>query len=191
MFQRKTARTLGLVGFAFVMSLMPAPTQLSAQSWSEPDSASQVDPEPSGGRGHVISVDLLRHPITEKTRRMLQEALRMMGAGKHQAAIAQLQKTLAKYPDSAAYADSLIGIEYLKTDQFTAAVKALEGAVALLPHDAINRYNLGLSLVCAGDYGRGEQEVRRALEMDPKNASMQALLTVLVEHRTSGRIGHD
>jgi Flp pilus assembly protein TadD len=62
----------------------------------------------------------------------------------------------------------------------------LEQAVSLLPHDAINRYNLGLSLVCAGDYERGEQEVRRAMELGPNNATMEALLNALVERKRSG-----
>jgi predicted Zn-dependent protease len=127
----------------------------------------------------VVSADLLRHPINDKARRMLQAALATMKAGDHDAAIRQLLEALTKYPDCAAYAQSLLGVEYLRTDQFTEAVKAFEQAVLILPHDAVNRYNLGLSLVCAGNYERGEQEVRRALELDPHNVTMQSLLTTL------------
>jgi Flp pilus assembly protein TadD len=133
----------------------------------------------------VVSADLLRHPITEKARRMLQKALESMKAGNHEAAIEQLLETLAKFPDSAAYTHSLLGVEYLRTGQFTASVSSLEQAALLLPHDAVTRYNFGLSLVCAGEYDRGEQEVRRALELDPKNPTMQALFSALLQNKRS------
>ena len=117
---------------------------------------------------------------------MLLKAWEAMNVAKHEAAIKQLQETLAKYPDSAPYVHSLLGVEYLKTDRFKAAVSSFEQAVSLLPHDAWNHYNLGLSLACVGDLNRGEQEVRRALELDPKNASMQPLLGALVQRKHSG-----
>lgn len=158
----------------------------------------QKDPPPSvrlartpqeinyGQDGRVISVDLLRYPINQKARRMLQKALAAMSSGDNQAAIGQLKEVLAKYPNSAPYAYSIIGVAYVKTDQFKEAVDAFEKAVLLLPHDAVNRYNLGLALVCAGDYQRGEQEVRRALAIDPKNATIRDLLNVLSLHNGSG-----
>jgi len=132
--------------------------------------------------GRVISVDLLRYPINQKARRMLQKALKAMSSGENQAAIGQLKEVLAKYPNSAPYVYSIIGAAYVKTDQFKEAVDAFEKAVLLLPHDAVNRYNLGLALVTAGDYQRGEQEVRRALAMDPKNATIRDFLNVLSLH---------
>jgi Flp pilus assembly protein TadD len=131
----------------------------------------------------VISADLLRHPITEKARRMLRKALEAINSGQHQSAIRQLLDVLTKYPESAAYTQSLLGVEYIRVDQFTAAVDSLEQAVALLPHDAFNRYNLGLSLACTGDFERGEQEVRRALDLDRGNPTMQALLNALVRDK--------
>ena len=108
-----------------------------------------------------------------------------MESGDHEMAIGQLLETLAKYPDSAPYVHNLLGVEYVKTDRFQAAVSSFEQAVMLLPHDAMTHYNFGLSLVCAGDYDRAEQEVRRALALDPKNAKMQARLDAL-RHKRSG-----
>src|SRR5215472_8950340 len=96
---------------------------------------------------------------------MLQRAWESVDSGDHLEAIARLQETLAKYPDSAPYAQSLLGVEYIRTDQFAAAVEALQQAVSLLPHDMLSRYDLGLALVCLGEYERGETEVRRALEI--------------------------
>ncbi len=54
--------------------------------------------EPPSSRTQTISADLLRHPISHKTRGMLQRALDWMRSGKHQEAIHQLQDTLAKDP---------------------------------------------------------------------------------------------
>ncbi|MGD0437952.1 MAG: tetratricopeptide repeat protein [Bryobacteraceae bacterium] len=158
-----------------VLTMAFAAWPLSAQSGQSADSRMRPD---SG----TISVDELRHPINAKARRMLRKALEEMDSGDHKAAIRQLLETLAKDPDSAAYVHSLLGVEYLKTDRFADAVNSFDQAVRLFPHDAMNRYNLGLALVCAGDYERGKQELRRAIELDPKNASSEALLSVL-EHK--------
>jgi len=114
---------------------------------------------------------------------MLQKALETMKSGKHDTAINQLRETLAKYPESDAYVHSLLGVEYLRTDRFTDAVDSFEKAVMLLPHDAVNRYNLGLSLVCSGEYERGEQVLRRAIELDPSNPTMRSLLETVVAQR--------
>lgn len=114
---------------------------------------------------------------------MLRNALETINLGEHQRAIRQLLDVLGKYPESAAYAQSLLGVEYIRVDQFNAAVDSLEQAVALLPHDAFNRYNLGLSLACTGEFERGEQEVRRALDLDPGNPTMQALLNALARDK--------
>ena len=129
----------------------------------------------------VVSVDLLRHPITAKVRQQLLSAMDKMESGDHEAAIEQLRETLTKYPDSAAYVHNLLGVEYVKTDRLDAAVSSFEQAVLLLPHDAMTHYNFGLALICAGDYGRAAQQVQRALELDPKNSIMQARLSALLE----------
>lgn len=134
----------------------------------------------------VISADVLRRPVTEKARRMLRKALAAMQTGDHEAAIKQLLEGLAKFPEAAAYVHRLLGVEYLRTGQFTAAVSSLEQAARLLPHDAMTRHNFGLSLVCAGDYDRGVREVRQALELEPENPTMQALLNALLQNKPPG-----
>jgi Flp pilus assembly protein TadD len=130
-------------------------------------------------------VDLLRHPISPKVRPLLLQAIEKMESGDHEAAIEQLQETLAKYPDSAPYVHNLLGVEYVKTDRFETAIRSFEQAVLLLPHDAMTHYNFGLALVCAGDFERATQEVQRALELDPKNPRMQARLNALLERKHS------
>jgi Flp pilus assembly protein TadD len=128
----------------------------------------------------AVSVDVLRHPVTEKVRQLLLRAIETTESGEHEAAIGQLLEMLRKYPDSAPYVDYLLGVEYIKTGRFEAAVRSFEQAVALLPHDAMTHYNLGVALLCAGDDARAAQEVRRALELDPKNPKIQAKLSALL-----------
>jgi tetratricopeptide (TPR) repeat protein len=134
---------------------------------------------PAAAAQGAISADLLRYPVPSKAVHMLQEARRAADAGDHPGAIRTLEKTLAKYPDSAAWAQSMLGVEYLKTYQLPAAVAALEQAVLLLPRDGVNRSNYGLSLVLTGQYDRAQQELRRALELDPRNLKAKQLLDAL------------
>jgi tetratricopeptide (TPR) repeat protein len=163
-------------GFAaLLLSTAFAALAVSAETGSDP-----------GGGPAVVSVDVLRHPITPKVRRLLLSAMEKTESGDHEAAIAQLLETLKKYPDSAAYVYNLLGVEYVKTDRFQDAISAFGQAVSLLPHDAMTHYSFGLALVCAGDYDRAAQEVRRALELDPKNVKMQERLNALLEHQSSG-----
>ena len=134
----------------------------------------------------AISVDFLRHPVSGKVRRQILSAMAKMESGDHEAAIGQLWETLAKYPDSAPYVHSLLGVEYVRTDRYQAATNSLEQAALLLPHDATTHYNLGLALICAGDYDRATQEVQRAVELDPTNPRMQVRLKALLQRQRPG-----
>ena len=134
----------------------------------------------------VVSVEVLRHPVPAKIRKLLLKAIDTSESGDHESAIEQLQEVLARYPDSAPYVQNLLGVEYVKTDRVQAALSSFEQAVSLLPHDAMTHYNFGLALVCAGDYGRAAREVQRALELDPGNGKMQASLNSLLGHPRPG-----
>lgn len=135
---------------------------------------------------NVVSIDLLRHPINERARRLLRKAVDAMNAGDLGTARGELVEMLAKYPDSAVYAQSVLGVVYVRTNRFEDAANAFEVAASLLPHDAMTHYNFALSLACSGKYLRSEQEVRRALELDPKNASAQTLLEILLRRGRAG-----
>ncbi len=128
---------------------------------------------------HTVSAELLSYPLSGKALHMLQKALRTSETGNHAEAIQQLQATLIKCPGTGAYVYSLLGVEYLKTGQLSEAVNALEQAVTLLPHDASNHANLGLALVCKGQYDRAEPELRRALDLDRHNTVASRLLSAL------------
>jgi Flp pilus assembly protein TadD len=110
----------------------------------------------------------------------------MSETGNHQAAIRQLRETLTKFPSSAAYVQSLLGIEYLQTDQVPEAIGSLEEAVSLLPHDPINHANLGLSLLAAGQSERAHQELRRALDLDHSGSIAKLLLETRPSSKHSG-----
>src|SRR5215470_246706 len=86
-----------------------------------------------------VSVDILRHPLREKARKMLLKALEIMRTGQHKEAIEQLKAMLTKYPDSGPYAHNLLGVEYMRTEQFADAVTSFGEAALLLPHDAVTR----------------------------------------------------
>jgi Flp pilus assembly protein TadD len=137
-------------------------------------------------RSNVVSIDFLRHPVAPRIRKLILRAIDAMDSGDHETAIAQLQETLSKYPESAPYVHNLLGIAYVKTDRFKAAVSSLEQAVALLPTDAMTHYNFGLALVCDGDYDRAAREIQRAVELDPGNRTMRARLNSLQAHNHSG-----
>lgn len=144
--------------------------------------------QPVGGASpapRTVSVELLRYPLSAKALYMLQKALQISDQGDHAGAVQQLQKTLSKFPGSGAYVYSLLGVEYLKTGQFSEAIDALEQAVTLLPHDASNHANLGLALVCKGQYDVAEPELRRALELDPHNVMASRLISELVRSETA------
>lgn len=165
---------------------------LSAYSWPgergpAATTGSEDDAQESRSNGpDAISVDLLRHPMSEKARRRLRKALDAMNAGDLDAARGELLELLTKYPDSAIYAQSVLGVIYVRTNRFEEAVNSFAVAASLLPHDAMTHYNFALSLACAMDYERAELEVRRSLELDPKNASAQTLLGVLLRRKQDG-----
>jgi Flp pilus assembly protein TadD len=177
------------LGLTCVLSLCALP--LAAQSYEHQEAPVSTGLWPNSspvftdsspvhaGPAHTISVELLRYPLSGKAARMLQTALQTAGAGDHAAAVRQLQKTLAKYPGTGPYVYSLLGVEYLRMEQSSAAVEVLKQAVKLLPHDASNHANLGLALVSKGEYDCAEPELRRALDLDPHYALAKQVLTVV------------
>ena len=111
-----------LVG-AFVLALPLAGQSQWAASPPRPASLERAVTSPT------VSADMPRHPISSRTRRMLHRAVDRMRSGDHQKAIQQLEATLEKDPSSAAYVDSLLGYEFMQTDQVAAAIRCFEQAV--------------------------------------------------------------
>ena len=94
-----------------------------------------------------------------------------------------MRETLVKEPSSAPYAHSLLGVEYVQSQQFAEARSSFEEAVRLMPHESINHSNLGFSLAVAGDFNSAEQEVRTAIRLDPDNSRAKTLLDIVLHAR--------
>jgi Flp pilus assembly protein TadD len=176
-----------LIGFLLSSSLQAEDRGVLTQRppGGLPATESQETVGAESGIPQTVSADLLRHPISQKTRGMLQRARDWMRLGKHQEAIHQLEETLARDPASAAYVHSLLGFEYMKTDQFAAAVNCFEQAVSLVPHDAITQTNFGVSLAAIGDYKRAEEQARRAQELAPGNPEIRRFLDAVATYNAS------
>src|SRR5262249_42259094 len=121
---------MALLRLSGVLSLLaPALTAHSPADLAQIWMSRAIAVIPVGGRpaarpkATTVSADLLRHPLPEKARRKLQQALKHMNSGDHNAAIRELRETLARYPAAAPYVHSLLGFEYMITDQFASAVE--------------------------------------------------------------------
>ncbi|MEO8050699.1 MAG: tetratricopeptide repeat protein [Acidobacteriota bacterium] len=145
-----------------------------------PDHSERV---PSGPA--TVSTDVLRHPLTSKARRRLEKAMHLAELGKHPSAIKELRETLVREPSSVPYAENMLGVEYIETRQFTEARNSFEEAVRLMPQESVNHSNLGYSLFVAGDLKSSEQEVRKAILLNPMNTRAKSLLDLLLHTRRS------
>jgi len=164
------------VALAITLALAVAQGQPARHVIDLPDS--QLPGETSTAQ--TISADLLRQPLSRKAKQILQKAQQAADAGDHSLAIGLLETALMKYPESAAWTQSMLGVEYLKTRQFAAAVTSLEQAVQLLPRDAVDLSNLGFALASTGQYDRAERELRRSLALDHGNLKTQQLLDAVL-----------
>lgn len=131
----------------------------------------------------TISADVLRHPLSSKVRRLLEKAMHHADLGDHPAAIQGLRETLAKNPSSAPYAQNMLGVEYVQVHRLSDAKNCFAEAIRLMPHESINYANLGYTLAITGDLDSAEQEVRKALQLDPDNFKAKAILEVLAKHK--------
>jgi len=125
---------------------------------------------------HAAPSHFLPNPANAASRRGL-DAFRRSSEGDY-----QLEATLSKDPLSAAYVHSLLGYEYMVTDQVVAAITCFEKAVLLLPHDPANHHNFAISLLVAGNYERAAEEARRAHDLAPDNPEINRLLDALRDH---------
>jgi len=130
-----------------------------------------------------VSVDVLRHPLTRKARRMLGTALRYVLKGDHARAISLLREAMAKIPSIVPYAHAMLGVEYLRAGRATEAVPELTEAVTLFPHDAAVHSNFAVSLCVVGQYDRAEHEARLALYLDPALRPAQELMRMIAANK--------
>ncbi|HEV2200998.1 MAG TPA: tetratricopeptide repeat protein [Bryobacteraceae bacterium] len=138
--------------------------------------ASPVSQTPEPNVEPKVSVDELRHPLTEKAQRLLAAALAYADKGEHGKAIATLREGMAKVRALVPYAHSVLGVEYLRLGQTAEAIPELAEAATLFPHDAMAHANLAVSLCMTGQMDRAEREARLALYLDPASHSAQVVL---------------
>jgi tetratricopeptide (TPR) repeat protein len=139
-------------------------------------------PAPVGGGSgpSTISTDVLRHPLSSKARRLFEKAMHFAELGNHHAAIAGLREALVKCPSDAAYAQNLLGLEYIEAQQYPEAKASFGEAARLMPHESSNHSNLGLSLAIVGEWDSAEQEERKALQLDKSNDKAKLILEALL-----------
>jgi tetratricopeptide (TPR) repeat protein len=128
----------------------------------------------------TVSVVLLRQPLSRKARQILEKAQHAADSGDHVSAIGFLESAHTKYPESDGWTQSMLGVEYLKTRQFAAALRSLGQAVLLLPDNAVDRSNLGFVLAATGQYDRAEGELRCALYLDHGQLKTRQLLDLVI-----------
>lgn len=149
-------------------------------------SAPSREPErPSVG---TTSVDELRHPLSGKGRRLIESGQRYAKAGDHDRAIVEFRKALRE-PPSAPYACALLGIEYLKTRDFPAAVASLTEAIQYMPRLSANHSNLGYAFFLMGKRDSAERELREAVKLDNVAPQPRYLLGLLLLDQRSEDAG--
>jgi Flp pilus assembly protein TadD len=129
---------------------------------------------PVNERPGMVSVHQLQNPLSAEQARQLEEAKQDLREGRSKDGIRILKDALT---DRAAkpYAYAILGTEYLRQQRVQLAIQNLTQAAQLLPGSKAVHANLGYALCLAGQQREGEQELRKAVALDPKlPASCQA-----------------
>ena len=130
-----------------------------------------------------ISADELRHPLTEKARRILLKAWTYAKKGQHSRAIATMREGAVKVRSLIPYSHAFLGIEYVQTGHVKEAVPELKESTELFPHDAAGHSNLALSLCLTGELDGAEREAKLALYLEPTLASAAEIVQVIEEQK--------
>jgi tetratricopeptide (TPR) repeat protein len=132
----------------------------------------------------IVSVQELEHPISDPDRKRLRQAEQKFEKGKWKDGMKSLEAALEK-PATAGYAEAILGTEYLKQNELALAVKYLTESAQMLPGSVAVHSNLGYALSAGGHVEDGEQELRKALALDPDSYSSHYLLGLILLSRTS------
>lgn len=145
-------------------------------------------PESERQPAGTTSVDELRHPLSGKGQRLIESGQRYAKAGDHDRAIAEFRKGLRESA-SAPYACALLGIEYLRTRDFPAAVASLTEAIQYMPRLSANHSNLGYAFFLMGKRDSAERELREAVKLDNVAPQPRYLLGLLLLDQRSEDAG--
>lgn len=133
-----------------------------------------------------ISADELRHPLTDKGRRILLKAWNYSKKGDHSLAIATIREGVTRVRSLIPYSHGFLGIEYIQTDHAREAVAELKEFAELFPHDAPGRSNLALSLCLTGDLDGAEREAKLALYLEPTLYSAVEIVQAIEQQSPQG-----
>jgi len=142
------------------------------------------EPSDVGSAPGVVSLHQLQHPLSDKDKRRLEQAAKDIREGRTEDGMSKLRASLED-PSTAGYARGLLGTEYLRQGDFRLAVANLTQAVSLLPGSAAMHSNLGYALCVSGSLRDGEQELSKALALDPDAPAIQYLLGLLLLNRSA------
>jgi Tfp pilus assembly protein PilF len=128
---------------------------------------------------NLVSVEELRNPLTGKSLRALVTARDHLQSGQREHGMQELRKALSD-PVAMPYAISMMGAEHLKAGLVDTAIAELEQAIELLPGKPENHTNLAYAFSLKGQFTRGLEEVRKALQLDGGDPKSRLVLGTLL-----------
>lgn len=163
----------------------PAANQSPTAGGDYFDLASQIGAFPPGtpsapesdSASTTISAAELKHPLSKKGRKLLLEAQSDVLAGKVPQGMEKINRALDD-PSAVPYAHSLLSAVLLLQGRISDAIPELQTSVRLLPI-AANYSNLGYALCLSGNCEQGEEELKRAMQLDSTSAKPHYLLGLI------------
>jgi tetratricopeptide (TPR) repeat protein len=107
----------------------------------------------------------------------IKRAIALQQSGKPDEAIAQYQRTLKRYPQSAA-AHNWLGVAYLQKNQLAAGEAQFRAAIKLDPQYVRAYNNLGSTLAQAGDIPQAIDILRKGLKLAPADTALRLNLAM-------------
>jgi predicted Zn-dependent protease len=136
--------------------------------------------------GHASASEYSEHPrLPDDMRDVAQKAVDDLKAGRYDAAAADYQVILDKYPDSL-YAWSNLGVVRSQQDHLDEAVRAFRHAAHLQPNDALVQADLAMCLFEQQKYSDAIPPFERAEKLNPGNSNVHACLARCYE-----KVGRD
>lgn len=134
----------------------------------------------------AVSLRELQHPIPKQAIRAAMEAARYSEAHDTAKAIAKLEEAIRIAP-TFRDAHANLGVQYARAGRMDESVAQFQAALAAGPANALIYDNLSLALLTMKQFRDGEEFARKALALEPGNATAQRLLSYAVAHSNPAR----
>jgi Tfp pilus assembly protein PilF len=175
---------------AQALPMSPAAIEAAVMADLRGDEASvpmvEVSRRPDRPAGQSVSVAHLRHKTPKEALKAFARAEKLSGAGDHETAANELEKAVARDPESFE-AHGNLGVQYATLGRLQEAAAEFERALALDPSSSNSYYNLGLILFQAGDVLQAERSARRALDVSGNNSLARSFLEFLQSRSRNAR----